>query len=640
MSSSYTQQEADKSLLMNHVAALCAHGERVAGSEEEGLACAYILSLLKTWGVSCTVHRFRAIISNPLEASLVLPGGDGKSPCLFSGVGTAFSASTPPEGLSADIVFVGKGREEDYLQCDTQGKIVLVDGLVSAAQGKLAKQYGAAGIIGTAQGTAVHKNTIGTVWGRPDFTHLNDIPRIPVLCLSHEDGTALADRLRQGRTRGVMHTRTEEEVRVLRLPVADIPGRKPEFVLAGAHYCSWFDGATDNATGNAVLLELARILHSGPQMRFGVRLAWWPGHSQGRFSGSAWYAETFRDTLLKHCIGYLNIDSPGSKGATLCLPRYTMGEAMPFVEHCLQEAAPERTVSDPAVLKALTGKRPDPYIPSTRPARQADQSFWGIGLTSFSMYGSLPPDHPDFRSSVGGSGGAWWWHSEADTTDKADAAILADDTRLYLHMLRRIADAPLLPWDYTLTVQDFSEALRGYEEAAAGVTTCLPEERCSALRRIFGEVSTAVEDHDDTPDFAPLHQCLTRLSQAASALRADMDDAERRMKKAQATPDVRLEQEADLLNARCLMFGRMLIPLLYLPLSCSPDRVPAVGLPLLPELARTLLLKRFPAGSPEHLSLCWEINRTLNRLEQKLRKAEELVGKAPGQVFSPAFSLK
>lgn len=640
MFSRYASQKPDETLLMHHVTALCAHGERVAGSEEEGLACSHILSQLKSWGICCTVHRFRALISNPLEARLVLPADESHPARQLSGAGTAFSSSTPPEGLCADIVFVGKGREEDYRQCDTKGKIVLLDGLVSAAQGKLAKQYGAVGIIGTAQGAAVHKNTTGTVWGRPGFTNLNDIPRLPVLCLSHEDGTALADRIRQGRTRGVMHTKTEEEVRVLRLPVADIPGRKPEFVLAGAHYCSWFDGATDNATGNAVLLELARILHSGPQMRFGVRLAWWPGHSQGRFSGSAWYAETFRDTLRKHCIGYLNIDSPGSKGATLCLPRYTMGEAMPFVEHCLQEAAPERTVSDPAVLKALTGKRPDPYIPSTRPARQADQSFWGIGLTSFSMYGSLPPDHPDFRSSVGGSGGAWWWHSEADTVDKADAAILADDTRVYLHMLRRIADAPLLPWDYTHTIQDFSEALRGYEEAAAGVTACLPAERCSALRKTLEEGSIAVEDHDDTPDFAPLHQCLARLSRAASALRADMDAAKRRMEDARATPDVHLEQEADQLNARCLTFGRMLIPLLYLPLSCAPDRVPAVGLPMLPDLTRVLLLNRFPADSPERLSLCWEVNRTLSRLEQELKKAEEIVEKAPAQDFSPARSLK
>ena len=620
----YIQKEADESLLMEHVAALCAHGERVAGSEEEGLACAYILSRLKAWGVSCTVHRFRALVSNPLEACLTLPGGDGKSPRLFSGVGTAFSASTPPEGLNADIVFVGKGREEDYQQCDTKGKIVLVDGLISAAQGRLAGRHHAAGIIGIAEGSAVHKNTTGTVWGRPDFSRWNDIPRLPVLCLNREDGNELAALVRQGLVRGTLHTVTEEEIRVLRLPVADIPGEKPDFILVGAHYCSWFDGATDNATGNAVLLELARLLHSGKKMRFGIRLAWWPGHSQGRFSGSSWYAETFRETLRAHCLGYLNIDSPGSRGARLCLPRYTMAEAMPFVERCLQEAAPERTVSDPSILKALTGKRIDAYVPSTRPARQADQSFWGVGLTSFSMYSSLPPDHPDFRSSVGGSGGAWWWHSEADTLDNADSAVLAGDTHVYLHMLRQLADTALLPWDHTLTVRDFSAALRGCEEAANGVAEPLPPERCTALRQCFDTFSATVSEHDDTPDFASLHQSLTKMEHLASRLRARMNAMQERLSASQEKDAASLEHEIDRLNAQCLALGRALVPLLYMPLSCAAEQVPAVGQPLLPDLTAAMQLKRFPAGSPERISLCWEIRRALSHLEQKLNSIAAL----------------
>ena len=120
----------------------------------------------------------------------------------------------------------------------------------------------------------------------------------------------------------------------------------------------------------------------------------------------------------------------------------------------------------------------------------------------------------------------------------------------------------------------------------------------------------------------------------------NMDAAKRRMEDARATPDVHLEQEADQLNARCLTFGLMLIPLLYLPLSCAPDRVPAVGLPMLPDLTRVLLLNRFPADSPERLSLCWEVNRTLSRLEQELKKAEEIIKKVPSQDFSPARFLK
>ncbi len=624
-------ERVDQAALMSHVSALCAHGERVAGSEEEGLACAYIVSQLKKWGVSCTVHRFRALISNPVDARLELVDMTGRVIRSIPGVGVAFSSSTPPEGLRADIVPIGPGREEDYKNQDVRDKIVLLDGLVSAMQGHIAKKHGAAGIIGVSQGFMLHKNTIGTVWGRPGFAQWNDIPRLPVICIGREAGTLLASLVREGRVCGVLHTVTEEEIRVLRLPVADVPGYKPEFVLAGAHYCSWFDGATDNATGNAVLLELARLFHAGKKTRFGLRLAWWPGHSQGRFSGSAWYAEQFRNELQKRCIGYFNIDSPGARGATACLPRYTMGEAMPFIEHCLRKAAPERAVSNQTERNILAGRRPDKYVCPTRPARQADQSFWGTGLTSFSVYGSLPPEHPDFRASVGGSGGAWWWHSKDDTVDKVDAAILGDDTRICHHLLRSLVCSPVLPWDYSVTMKDFSAALREYEEAAKG-DVALPHDGCAELNKVLAGLSPdGVNDHSDAPDFMPLHQLIATLEKKAGALRARMDETAATLaiplKTLNKRKNARLEREAEELNRRCLKLGRELIPILYMPLACvaTLEQAPALASRLLPELAPALKLKHIPQNAPERFALYWSLSRGLESVREALTRAANVL---------------
>ena len=70
------------------------------------------------------------------------------------------------------------------------------------------------------------------------------------------------------------------------LPVADIRAAEPEFVLIGAHYCTWFSGHADNIkAANALLLELARLLAPRwpASCATACALAWWPGHTHGRY---------------------------------------------------------------------------------------------------------------------------------------------------------------------------------------------------------------------------------------------------------------------------------------------------------------------------------------------------------------------
>ncbi len=55
--------------------------------------------------------------------------------------------------------------------------------------------------------------------------------------------------------------------------------------------------------------------HRG-KLRRSVKVGWWVGHSYGRYAGSTWYCDTFFNDLRKNCVGYMDIDSPGVKGAT------------------------------------------------------------------------------------------------------------------------------------------------------------------------------------------------------------------------------------------------------------------------------------------------------------------------------------
>ena len=87
--------------------------------------------------------------------------------------------------------------------------------------------------------------------------------------------------------------------------IAEIPGTdlKDEVVMFGAHFDSWHSstGATDNAAGSAVMMEVARILQkaikeTGIKPRRTLRLALWTGEEQGLFGSRAYVKEHFADT--------------------------------------------------------------------------------------------------------------------------------------------------------------------------------------------------------------------------------------------------------------------------------------------------------------------------------------------------------
>ena len=74
------------------------------------------------------------------------------------------------------------------------------------------------------------------------------------------------------------------------------PKLKDEVVMLGAHLDSWFagTGATDNAAGSAVMMEVMRILkESGVKLRRTVRIALWSGEEQGIFGSRNYVKNTF-----------------------------------------------------------------------------------------------------------------------------------------------------------------------------------------------------------------------------------------------------------------------------------------------------------------------------------------------------------
>jgi hypothetical protein len=107
--------------------------------------------------------------------------------------------------------------------------------------------------------------------------------------------------------------------------VGEIPGgaKKDELIMIGAHLDSWHSGtgATDNAAGSAVMIEVMRILKTlNLKLDRTVRIALWSGEEQGLFGSKAYVKEHFGDPetmklSASHASlsGYFNVDNGSGK---------------------------------------------------------------------------------------------------------------------------------------------------------------------------------------------------------------------------------------------------------------------------------------------------------------------------------------
>ncbi len=118
--------------------------------------------------------------------------------------------------------------------------------------------------------------------------------------------------------------------------VAEIPGttRKDEYVLLGGHLDSWqgATGATDNATGVAVMMEAARIIKAlGLTTQRSIRLGLWSAEEQGLIGSRAYVKDHLADpadmkpkTEHSKITAYFNIDNGSGKIRGI----YTQGNDM------------------------------------------------------------------------------------------------------------------------------------------------------------------------------------------------------------------------------------------------------------------------------------------------------------------------
>jgi hypothetical protein len=480
--------------LMAHARAI-ATWERESGSPGEARAFDYIEGCLKGYGLEVERRLIEAYISLPLESHVLLPDGS-RIPALTH----SFSTSTGAEGLEALLVDGGDGAAETLERAGARGRLALVDSFATPAKAWAAQEAGTLGQIFTNL-DHLHNMIVTTVWGTPTPETAWRIPRLPCCSITKADASALRDRLRRGPLSVRLYTRVRTEWMPIPHLTGHLAGAEEAFTLFSGHVDAWHHGAMDNGSANATMLEVARLL-AGQRgaLRRGLRLAFWSGHSHGRYAGSAWYADHAWRELERHGVLHLNVDSTGARGAT----DYT-------VFHATEDAADfaETVVAD------VTGQRGR----ARHFSRAGDQSFWGIGLPSaFMSMSQLPPQDTDFGRTTerlfGTSGFPWWWHTREDTIDKLDGDVLAQDTRVFVAAALRLANAPVLPLGPARAARAVADTAADLHAAAAGRMDLSP--LVDAARHLAGTLEAAAPGlarlAEGGGDAAGANRLLMRLS--------------------------------------------------------------------------------------------------------------------------------
>ncbi|MFY0762068.1 M28 family peptidase [Metabacillus dongyingensis] len=464
-------QSIEKEQLDQHVKALT-QWERLSGEKEAEAAADYILEQLNKFGVHFERYEFDGYFSDPIHGEVHVISSD-----IFSVKAKSRSFSLHcPEGIEGNAVY-DFYSEERYNGADPidrythlQGKIVISWNFYEDYVKKI-ESAGARGLIHIwpSPEKVIHEETVGAVWGTPTIENVDQLTKIPVVGITFQDGMKLLERMQKEEIKVVVKTAVQTGIKRVSLPIASIPGKADQYILVSGHYDSWHKGATDNAGGNALLLELARIFSNKKgDLTRGIKLAWWPGHSNGRYAGSTWYCDHFWHEINEKCMAHINVDFPGTMGGINVIPRSSSIE---------DERLPEN------IIAYFTGKKPNhsAYLP-----RGADQSFWGTNVPIHIQFKYEPNETDKVYQTPGGN---WWWHTEEDLYDKIDLDLLMRDTKMHASLVHELVNLETLPINLTAFVHNG--------------------------RKIIEEIDG---NSDEQFDFTPIYESLNLLTEQVKTL--------------------------------------------------------------------------------------------------------------------------
>ncbi|RPF54230.1 M28 family peptidase [Aquisalibacillus elongatus] len=541
--------------LMEHTRQIAQY-ERLSGTREELKAFQYIYETLSSYGLKPELIEHDAFISLPKSANLVVNGEE------FQCITHSMAPSEP--GLTAPLKFINKNQLSSL--DDQNGKIAIIHGLAAPGTVRNLQKLGFAAAI-FINTSLTYEMIVSPVWGNPTPEKMDDFPTIPVISVTKETGERLIQ-LADSNHEAYLQTQVDTRIRKIPLLTVDIEskGDQEDFILFSGHVDSWHYGAMDNGTANATMLEVARITNEHrDELKRNLRLAFWSGHSHGRYAGSAYYADQHWLELYEHCVAHVNIDSVGGQNATVLTQANCMAETKDIATHSVGE---------------LTGQQ----FEGKRYGKAGDQSFWGIGIPSLYMgLSEQPPTdssnmtvHEEMFGQSGKSTGfGWWWHTPEDLVDKIDPAFLERDCQVYVHSIHQLLTKPKLPINQLAAIEDIRDGLQTWSE------------------KLQSSIS--------------LQHLVKKLCKIEERLKVEQE-----------------ELSVDQYNQLNMKLSRKLVPFNYVQSSVF-DYDTLFSLPKVPALLEVDRLITLDPSSNEYFFSKTKVQRIINELEFQLKEVETII---------------
>ncbi len=337
------------------------------------------------------------------------------------------SGSTDTD-VEAELVWVGRGSKEEITNAQVEGKIVVTDGSISDVHKEACINQGALGVVVI--------SSVGADWdplqmafrGLRGWRESEEQALKFGFQLPRREGKFLKARLLDGE-KITVHAVVEARMEPYDLQdvVCYIQGTDPDAgeIIFSAHLFEGYikQGANDNLSGCAGILEVARVLHTLiedgklPRPKRTIRFLWGP-----EFSGTGPWVKANKD-LMEKTLCNINMDMVGewlSKHQSfMCLMRTTYGNPH-YVNDVMENYY--RYVGE-GNRERIQNRSGDEKVPRRIVAPSgADEPFY---YSIETHYGAS--DHEVFNDWLVGVPGvmmiAWpdrWYHLSGDNADKSD----------------------------------------------------------------------------------------------------------------------------------------------------------------------------------------------------------------------------
>lgn len=481
---------------------------RLAGSANGKRMAEYSRDALAASGVDATVYEMPGLVSFPERGELRV-----LAPTEFAIEANTLGHSVPtlPDGITGELIDVASGAVADYGGRDATGKITMSELSYHPARHEKQRIAGMLGSIGCVmmnwghpENTAVPFGSVKPVWGNPTpETYKTEMATLPCIGIARTAGLKLREMAKAGPVRVWLRANVENGWRPVQITIGEVKGATDDFVVVGGHQDSWpGPQATDNAAGNACIMELARVFSQHrDKLRRGLVCGFWTGHETGTMVGSSWFVERNWDRLRDHAVAYLQIDQPACAGTS----RWSAASNV------------ELKSFHQAVEQRILGNRPAAW---RRAVKNGDASFFGLGIPMLAAQGAFTEE--ELKATALANLG-WWHHSIENTIDKLDFEFMAHHLRVYAAYLWELCTAIVLPFEYVSVADQFVERLGQLTPSSDAIGLSTATDRARAFKEAAARLDSEAEvwrqryaagGTSDEGAANILNACMKRLSRS------------------------------------------------------------------------------------------------------------------------------